>query len=170
MMASCGDISAKNQRNQNGPTILKDASNAHTKNAESIKKGYDKNTMATVLPSKKRSKYADCNSLSLKNADEVSDLFEKQYPTALVDVNIVDEQSLTSDDMAAIVRFAACAAAQTDFEPFVADNASALFASKKHGNAAFAALEKISRNPGFEGKAAKEFAAQMRAYAEERTE
>ncbi len=97
-------------------------------------------------------------------------MFEQQYPAALINPATVDEQSLTANDIAKIAGFAACAAAKTDFEPFVADNASALFASKTHGAAAFAALERLSREPGFEGTAAKAFAEQMRDCAKEPSE
>jgi hypothetical protein len=169
-IASCGNISAKGQRNQNDPTISKDTSDTSARNTQSVTKGDKEKAMKTTPPSNEKSKFADCDSLQLQNADGASDLFEKQYPPALIDPNSVDEQTLTPDDMAAIVRFAACAAAKTDFEPFIADNASALFASKKHGNAAFAVLEKMSRTAGFEAKAAKDFANQMREYVKEPTE
>lgn len=109
--------------------------------------------------------FPTCAALETKNADDVSDLFEKHYPAGLVDPDTVDSQQLTPSELTATVKFAACAAAKTNFEPFVADGATALFTSKTYGAAAFAALESISKSPGYIGKAAKEFAEQMRSYA-----
>ncbi len=123
----------------------------------------------TMPSSQPQSTFPDCATLQSLSPDAAADVFEKQYPSKLVDPATVDSVTLTASEIEAIALFAACAAARTGYEPFVADNASALFASTRHGNAAFAALKRLSRAPGIEGKAAKAFDDQMRDYIKDPT-
>ncbi len=129
-----------------------------------------KDTMAEDKPAPSQFDLPECDSLQSQSADAVAALFETKFPPQIIDPKTVDAVQLTPEEMEAVTAFAACAAAKNDFEPFIADNATALFTSRVHGKAAFAALDRISRRPGFIGPAAKAFAKQMRGFAEGPTE
>ena len=98
-------------------------------------------------------------------ADRIIAAFEKEYPAALVDPARVEGVAVEPAVLARIVGDLACLASLPGGDPFVADQASALFASPRHGAAAFAALDRLASAGD---SAAARFARQMRAYARPR--
>ncbi len=121
-----------------------------------------------ILPQDSRYDLPTCATLEQGSPDTVATLFEQHYPAPLVSPDTVDDIELSVADLDSLTAFAACAAAKNDYEPFVADNASALFASKRHGAAAFAALRRAAAGSGFAADAAQEFGDQMRRYVKPR--
>lgn len=125
-------------------------------------------TGVTILPPHSRYDLPGCAAFEKSSSDDGADLFEQHYPPELIDPGTVEDTTLYAADLDTVTGFAACAAAITDYEPFVADNALALFASKKHGAAAFAALQRAAVGSTFAAKAAREFSSQMREYVKAR--
>lgn len=107
---------------------------------------------------------ADCTTLLASSADAQSllDRFERDYPAAYADPARVDD-AVPADTVPELARSLACLAGVTSFEGFLADQASALFASPRHGRAAFAALAAAGKGSGREAEYARRFAEQMRA-------
>jgi hypothetical protein len=169
-LVSCGNANPEGAASEHGNSKMENAPTDSSKPVTLSKVQKREQSMTDTATSDKSPVFPTCATLQSKNPDDVADLFEKLYPAGLIDSNAVEHQNLTPDGLLATVTFAACAAAKTNFEPFVADGSTALFSSKRHGAAAFAALENMSNKPGFEGKAAKEFAEQMRNYAKGPTE
>ena len=95
------------------------------------------------------------NGVQQQHADMLIDAFEKDYPAALVDPDRVESAVVSPATLKAIVADLACLATQPGGDPFVPDQAAALFASKRYGAQAFALLAKS-------GNA--RFAKQMRDY------
>ncbi len=89
-------------------------------------------------------------------ADALIESFEKAYPPALVDPTRVEIAIVPSATLKTIIVELACLSTHPGADPFVPDQAAALFASKRYGNAAFAVLAES-------GNA--RFARQMRSYA-----
>ena len=107
---------------------------------------------------------ADCATLLASPADPQSllDAFERDYPSAYADPARVDG-AVPADTVPELARSLACLAGVTSFEGFLSDQASALFASRRHGPAAFAALAAAGKGSGREADYARRFAEQMRA-------
>jgi hypothetical protein len=169
--SSCGNTSTTIPTSNKGAEHISEVTAGNKNhNSKSNEEQSERQVMETPPYQDEFSQIPDCASLQSKSYDEVSNLFEKHFPAALIDPGRVENVSLTQNEISLLAAFAACAAAKTDFEPFVADGATAFFGSKKHGNTAFSALESTSRKPGFEGKAAKEFAEQMRNYVKDPAE
>lgn len=106
----------------------------------------------------------DCATLLTTTADPQSllDEFEQSYPAAYADPALVDD-AVPADAVPQLARSLACLAGVTAFEGYLADQASALFASSRHGPAAFAALAAAAKTTGREADYARSFADQMRA-------
>lgn len=107
---------------------------------------------------------ADCSTLLASTADPQTllDAFERDYPAAYADPARVDD-AVRGEEVPELARSLACLAGVTAFEGFLADQASALFASPRHGRAAFAALAAAGKGEGREAEYARRFADQMRA-------
>ncbi|PCG08081.1 hypothetical protein COA17_15185 [Sphingomonas ginsenosidimutans] len=93
----------------------------------------------------------------------LGDAFYRRYPTSLADPKGVDHVTLDGAAIDNVVGYLACVATLTDGDPTVADNAAALFASPRHGVAAFAALTTRAKAETPEGKGAARFLQQMKA-------
>ena len=96
----------------------------------------------------------------------LGDAFYRRYPTSLADPKGVDHVTLDAAAIDNVVGYLACVATLTDGDPTVADNAAALFASPRHGAAAFAALTARAHADTPEGKGAARFLQQMKAMVE----
>lgn len=96
-------------------------------------------------------------------ADAMLAAFETEYPKALVDPAQVELQDVTPATLEHLVADLACLAGQIGGDPFVPEQAAALFASRRYGVAAFAALDALARSGSGE---AERFGVQMRAYTE----
>lgn len=97
---------------------------------------------------------------SQAEADQAIAAFERAYPAALVDPATVERRTVAPAVLTRIIANLPCLAALPGGDPFVAEQASALFASRAHGRAAFAALDRLAAT---DPRAAR-FARQMRAY------
>ncbi|GJD64006.1 hypothetical protein [Methylobacterium frigidaeris] len=90
--------------------------------------------------------------------------FEKRYPPALVGEASVERLALDPGQVENAAAYLACVAGLTGFDVYVAEQGLALFASRRHGRAALAALDRIARGPGPEARGARDYARQIRAY------
>lgn len=98
---------------------------------------------------------------SQADADAMLAAFEREYPASLVSSAQVEGVKIPPATLDDIVASLSCLAAQPGGDPFVPEQAAALFASKRHGAAAFEAVERLA-SAGDEP--ARRFAEQMRAY------
>ncbi|NJR77166.1 hypothetical protein [Sphingomonas corticis] len=107
----------------------------------------------------------DCTSVkaSALVGGALGDAFYRRYPKSLADPAAVETLALDDSEMANVVGYLACVATLTDGDPVVADNAAALFASPRHGRAAFARLEALAAKGGAEAAGAARFLRQMKA-------
>lgn len=94
-------------------------------------------------------------------ADAMLAAFEKDYPAALVAPAQVEGAAIPPAVLERIVADLSCLAGQPGGDPFVPEQAAALFASPRHGAAAFAALERLASAGN---QRARRFAVQMRGY------
>ena len=90
-----------------------------------------------------------------QRADALIAAFEKAYPSGLVNPSRVDTAAIPPTTLKVIVEQLACLSTHPGADPFVPEQAAALFASKRYGKTAFALLAKS-------GNA--RFARQMRRY------
>ena len=100
-------------------------------------------------------------------ADRLVNAFERSYPKALAGEASVERTPLGSDALARLVADLACVSSHPGADPFVPEQALALFASKRHGRAAFAALNALARSEAASPalrSAARAFERQMRSY------
>ena len=95
------------------------------------------------------------NGVQQQRADQLIAAFEDDYPAVLVDPKRVEAASISPAILQKIVSDLACLATQPGADPFVPEQAAALFASRRYGAQAFAIL---ARN------ANARFAKQMRSY------
>jgi hypothetical protein len=95
------------------------------------------------------------NSAQQQRADALIAAFERDYPANLVDPVKVESTVVAPATLARIVADLACLSTQPGADPFVPEQAAALFASKRYGKAAFTHLVKRGQV---------RFAKQMRAY------
>ncbi|MFJ7440134.1 hypothetical protein ACIQW5_20995 [Methylorubrum thiocyanatum] len=94
----------------------------------------------------------------------LAETFDGRYPRDLADPRKVERIALDADAVANVAGYLACVAGLTDGDVNVADQGIALFASRRHGRAAFVALDAISRSDAPWAAGARAFARQMRAY------
>lgn len=92
------------------------------------------------------------------------DTFEKRYPRALVGEASVERLPLDAGQIDNAAGYLACVAGRTGLDAFVAEQGLALFASRRHGPAALAALDRIAQGGGPEARGARDYARQIRAY------
>ncbi|KMO36380.1 hypothetical protein VQ02_15585 [Methylobacterium variabile] len=90
--------------------------------------------------------------------------FDRRYPRALAGEASVERLALDAGAIENAVGYLACVAGLTDLDVNVAEQGLALFASRRHGRAALAALDRIARGPGPEARGARAYAGQIRAY------
>ncbi|MCF4129589.1 hypothetical protein [Methylobacterium sp. SyP6R] len=90
--------------------------------------------------------------------------FETRYPRALVGEASVERLDLDPGQVENAAAYLACVAGLTGLDVFVAEQGLALFASRRHGRAALAALDRIARGTGPEARGARDYARQIRAY------
>lgn len=119
-------------------------------------------TGATAMPT---GPLPDCAALLAERGDPEALLgqLERTYPAAYADPSRVDA-AVAADSVPLLARSLACLGGLTGYDAFVADQAVALFASRRHGAAAFAALDRMAAGGGPQAAYAREFAAQMRDY------
>jgi len=91
----------------------------------------------------------------------LGDALYARYPKMLSDPARVETTPLDAGAIDNAVSYLVCVAARTEFDPTVVDNGLALFASRRHGKAALARLEAISRSGGPQAKAASTFLTQV---------
>jgi hypothetical protein len=94
------------------------------------------------------------------------DMIERVYGAALVGERSVEREKISPAEMADMTRTMACVASWNGTAS-IADSFAALFASRRHGKAAFAALAVHAKNKtatASDRRAAQEFASQMRSY------
>jgi hypothetical protein len=97
--------------------------------------------------------------------------FEKTFPAEIVAEESVNKLDLSAEDLRSIGSYASCVTGLTpNMPPEIADAALSLYASNKHGRAAFAALDSLARSGGKDANFAREFAVQMRDYVKEPSE
>jgi hypothetical protein len=93
----------------------------------------------------------------------LADTFDARYPSALNDADGIETLALDEGQVANIVGYLACVAGRTNGDVGVAETGYTLFGSKRHGAAAFAALDRLEKG-GEQADAAKAYAVQMRGY------
>lgn len=92
------------------------------------------------------------------------DAFYAGYPKALAGSDSVEAVPLDAAALDNVVRYLVCVAGATDYDPTVAENGLALFASKRHGAAARRLLTTLARSDDAISGAARRFDAQIRGY------
>jgi hypothetical protein len=108
--------------------------------------------------------FPDCATLQKQSEDSVLAEFERKFPKAIIGEESVETVELSAADMTAVTGYLACVSGAANLDPFVADNALSLFSSKRHGAAAFAALDDLAASNAPGAQEARAFAAQMREY------
>ncbi|KMO36957.1 hypothetical protein [Methylobacterium aquaticum] len=93
--------------------------------------------------------------------------FERRYPPALVGEASVERLALDPGQVENAAAYLACVAGLTGLDVYVAEQGLSLFASRRHGRAALAALDRIARGTGPEAGSARDYARQIRAYLRE---
>ncbi|MEH3143808.1 MAG: hypothetical protein PGN34_00245 [Methylobacterium frigidaeris] len=94
----------------------------------------------------------------------LGDAFYRRYPRSLEGEGAVERVALDRGEVANVVGYLACVAGLTGYDPTVAEQGLALFASRRHGAAAFAALDGIARGGRPEAGFATAFRRQIRGY------
>lgn len=94
----------------------------------------------------------------------LADAFYARYPKALAGEASVERQALDPAALDNVVRYLVCVASATDYDPVVAENALALFASRRHGAAASHALSALASSSDPAAGAARRFEAQITGY------
>ena len=104
-----------------------------------------------------------CEEMRASASDEyaVADQFDKTYPQSLVGEASVEQVDLTANDIKEVVTYVTCAAALSNYDIGVIESSLALFASKRHGKASFAALDQLSEGSSENAKNAQELAVKM---------
>ncbi|MBB4858824.1 hypothetical protein HNO88_002150 [Novosphingobium chloroacetimidivorans] len=99
-----------------------------------------------------------------KVGSALADAFYARYPKSLAGEQSVEAMPLDAAALDNVVRYLACVAGATDYDPVVVENGLALFASKRHGAAALRALEDLGKSADPAAEAARRLHAQVRAY------
>lgn len=94
----------------------------------------------------------------------LADAFYARYPKALAGEASVEQLALDPAALDNVVRYLVCVAGATDYDPVVAENALALFASKRHGAAARQMLAALAHSTDPAAGAARRFDAQIAGY------
>jgi hypothetical protein len=102
--------------------------------------------------------------------DVLIDDFLAAYPHDIFNPAKVEAFALTPAELDDVVANLACAAGLSGYGPDVAESALALFASKRYGNPAMAALRRHSDGDDVKARSARTFAGQMVDYLKEPTE
>lgn len=96
----------------------------------------------------------------------LADAFYARYPKALAGEDSVEAVALDPAGLENVVHYLVCVAGATEYDPVVAENGLALFASKRHGAAARASLDALSRSADPAATAARRFRQQIAGYLE----
>ncbi len=96
----------------------------------------------------------------------LADAFYARYPKDLAGEQSVEAVPLDAAALDNVVRYLACVAGATDYDPVVVENGLALFASKRHGPEALRMLAALSKTPDPAAGAARRLHAQVTAYLE----
>lgn len=99
-----------------------------------------------------------------KVGSALADAFYARYPKPLAGEDSVETVALNTAGLDNVVRYLACVAGATDYDPVVADNGLALFASHRHGAAALRNLKALGDSNDPSAEAARRFLAQIREY------
>jgi hypothetical protein len=94
----------------------------------------------------------------------LADAFYARFPMSLAGEASVEQVALDPAALDNVVRYLVCVAGATDYDPVVAENGLALFASKRHGVAARHALSALARSSDTAAGAARRFDAQIKGY------
>ncbi|OAN57143.1 hypothetical protein [Sphingomonas sp. TDK1] len=92
------------------------------------------------------------------------DAFYTRYPKALASSDSVEAVALDPAALDNVVRYLVCVAGATGYDPTIAENGLALFASKRHGSAARGSLAALARGQDPAAGAARRFQAQIAGY------
>jgi hypothetical protein len=106
----------------------------------------------------------DAIKASGKVGNALADAFYARYPKSLASEAGVEQVALDPAALDNIVRYLVCVAGATEYDPVVAENGLALFASKRHGAAARHALSTLARSTDPIAGAARRFDAQIAGY------
>jgi hypothetical protein len=143
--------------------------------ADSAGLEWNEQTDHTGESRKMTSKYSFPTCASLRASGYSADAhladFEKNFPAEIIAEESVSKLDLSAEDMRSIGSYASCVTGLApNMPPEIADASLSLYASKKHGRAAFAALDSLARDGGKDANFAREFAKQMRDYIKEPSE
>jgi uncharacterized protein YjeT (DUF2065 family) len=101
-------------------------------------------------------------------ANKFGDMIELHYGAALADEKSVGREPISDAEMAGMIRYMACISSWNGTDG-VASTFAALFASRRHGKAAFVALAALAKNKAAtpdDRRAATEFSQQLHNYVE----
>jgi hypothetical protein len=94
----------------------------------------------------------------------LADAFYARYPRSLAGEDSVESLMLDPAALDNVVHYLVCMAGATDYDPVVAENGLALFASHRHGAAALRALDSLGRSRDPAAEVARRFRAQIDEY------
>ncbi|MBB5712991.1 hypothetical protein [Sphingomonas xinjiangensis] len=94
----------------------------------------------------------------------LADAFYARYPKDLAGEQSVEMMPLDAAGIDNVVRYLACVAGATDYDPVVVENGLALFASERHGPSALRTLDALSKSPAPAAGAARRLQEQVTAY------
>lgn len=94
----------------------------------------------------------------------LADAFYARYPRSLAGEESVEQVTLDPAALDNVIRYLVCVAGATEYDPVVAENGLALFASKRHGAAARHALSALAGSSDPAAGAARRFDAQIAGY------
>jgi hypothetical protein len=94
----------------------------------------------------------------------LADAFYARYPKSLAGEQSVEAVTLDAAALDNVVQYLTCVAGATDYDPVVAENGLALFASRRHGPAALRTLEALGRSADPAAGAARRLHTQVSAY------
>jgi hypothetical protein len=98
--------------------------------------------------------------------------FDRTFPDQFRHTSDLKKVAIAPDDLRRLVTGLACFSTWPGADKIVPQAATPLFASKRYGDASFAALETVSQTPGVEAgvvAAVRQFGAEMRYYVGRRT-
>ena len=99
-----------------------------------------------------------------KVGNALADAFYARYPKSLAGKASVEQVALDPAALDNVVRYLVCVAGAVDYDPVVAENGLALFASKRHGAAARHVLSSLAHSTDPAAGAARRFDAQIAGY------
>ena len=98
--------------------------------------------------------------------------FDRTFPDQFRHTSEIKKVAIAPDDLRRLVTGLACFSTWPGADKIVPQAATPLFASKRYGDASFAALETVSQTPGIDAgvvAAVRQFGAEMRYYVGRRT-